>query len=80
MQPDTILPCAAEARFRVGDRVTRPINVYKSKSPLRHGAVVRVYAKRSRFGFYAELYAVRWDDNGVERDFLPHGIDPEVTS
>jgi len=78
MQRDAILPCTVAApRFRIGTRVTRLVDVYKAKSPLLHGEVVRVYAKRSRFGFYAELYTVRWDGNGMKEDYLSHGIDPE---
>jgi len=72
-------------KFRVGDRVTRPVDVFTDESPLRHGIVVRRYHKHIRYGWdeeeppvcYPELYDVVWDGGKEEEAFLPHGIDRE---
>ena len=64
--------------WHVGDRVQRPMDVYK-KSPIRHGEVVLRYSITDNRGLdysqdYPELYAVRWDDGKVEKGFLRHGL------
>lgn len=64
-------------RFKVGDRVQRPADVYDPASPLLHGRVSERYTQRNRVGWYPELYAVAWDDGSTARGFLPHGLDPE---
>jgi len=67
--------------YRVGDRVTRPVDVYAGQSPLRHGCVTRRYGKRGGLGsnhwFDPEIYDVLWDDGVEERGFFRHGLDPE---
>jgi hypothetical protein len=74
----------ANPRFRVGDTVARPINVFKSGSPVRIGTVTRVYSESgTQFGDYPELYEVTWT---IERGkpieplvctgYLRHGLDP----
>ena len=70
-----------EPKFVVGDRVTRPYNVYDEESRLMHGTVVRVYSRNDRFGRYPELYAVQWDEADVKESgegYLPHGLDRVV--
>ncbi len=68
----------AKPKFNVGDRVTRPYNVFDPKSKLMHGAVAQAYSrKNTRFGDYPELYAVRWDEPDVKETgngYLPHGL------
>lgn len=65
-------------KFKVGDRVVRRADVYDPMSPLRHGAVIRVYSRYgTQHGDYPELYNVQWDDGEEERAFLPHGLDLE---
>jgi|SRR5882724_1415286 len=57
-------------KFKVGDRVTRPENVYDRNSPIMHGTIARVYNKTTShypindfvLGPYPELYDVRWDE------------------
>ena len=61
-------------KFDVGDRVTRPRNVYK-KSPLMHGTVSRAYSCRYDS---EELYDVSWDRYGVPKGYLAHGLKLEV--
>lgn len=66
------------SRFKIGDRVTRPIDVYGDHSKRNHGIIVDVYAQmNTQFGDYPELYAVRWDCGHFEKAFLPHGLDIE---
>ena len=57
-------------KFKVGDRVERPVNVYKSGSPLRYGTVTRCYTD----GQHPELFDVKWDGVSVGKTYLPHGI------
>lgn len=63
------------AKFKVGDRVTRRTDVFDQKSELLRGVILKVYSQDK----YDELYAVQWDGHefGDERNFLPHGLDPE---
>ena len=64
---------------RIGDRVQRLVDVCDSKSPLRRGTIIERYSYQSdMFGYYPELYRVRWDDGTVEKGFLPHGLHKEV--
>lgn len=66
---------SGRTKFRVGDLVSRPKNVYDSTSTLLHGTITRVYSDtRSRFGPYPELYEVTWADGRAEKGFLPHGL------
>jgi hypothetical protein len=67
-------------RFRPGDRVVRPVDVYVLDSPLRHGTVRSRYSAATKFGDYPELYAVKWDDGAFSYGYLPHGLDPERLS
>jgi len=63
-------------RYKVGQRVSRPVDVYAKKKKLKFGTVIRAYSERgSRFGDYPELYAVHWDDGSEGRAYLRHGID-----
>ena len=69
----------ARPKFKVGDRVTRPYNVYNHRSKLMHGTITRVYSRKNTpFGDYPELYAVRWDEDDVTESgdaYMPHGLD-----
>lgn len=68
-------------RFQVGDRVTRPEDVFVQNSPLMKGTVTRTYTKHTYYPeseidwFYPELYEVQWDNGKVGLGYLPHGID-----
>ncbi len=63
-------------KFHVGDRVERLEDVYDQTSLLLHGEVIEVYSYTSqRFGFYPEMYKVKWDNEKIEKGFLPHGLD-----
>ena len=70
---------AKTPKFKVGDHVTRPYNVYDPKSKLMHGTVVRVYSRmNTSHGDYPELYEVHWDETDVTESgdgYLPHGLD-----
>ena len=68
--------------WKVGDTVYRPINVYKSDSPIRRGIVTRRYSEPG----YPELYEVTWTVEGgrpieplVCVGFLRHGLDNKPT-
>jgi len=64
---------------RVGDRIQRRKDVYNVESPLRRGIAIARYSYQSeKFGFYPEMYRVRWDDGTVEEGFLRHGLDKEI--
>lgn len=68
-------------KFRVGDRVERREDVCDPKSRLRTGTIIERYSERTQWGYYPELYAVEWDDKpGIERAFLPHGLEPFTKS
>ena len=58
--------------WRVDDRVSRPVDVYKQGSPLRHGEIVAAYSQPG----YPRLYAVRWDDDleHVSRGYFGYGL------
>ena len=61
--------------FAVGQRVSRRIDAYDSKSPFRFGNVIRRYSRlNTRYGDYPELYEVQWDDGSIGRAYLPHGL------
>lgn len=63
--------------WRIGDRVSRRIDVYDESSRLLTGTVVDAYSDHdSRFGSYPELYEVEWDGGRRERGFLRHGLAP----
>lgn len=68
-------------KFKKGDRVTRPKNVYLKGSGLMHGVVVRAYDFHDpKFGYYPELYSVLWDGEiRPRRGYLPHGLNREVS-
>jgi hypothetical protein len=73
-----------DSPFKPGDRVTRPVDVYDSKSPIRHGVVVRRYGKAWYrgdsdwpTGYDPELYEVKWDDGTAGKGFFRHGLDRE---
>lgn len=53
----------------------RPHDVFDEHSPMRYGVVLERTSRRSRFGYYPELYIVRWED-GTEKEYLPHGVAP----
>jgi len=67
-------------RFKVGDTVYRPSDIYKRHSPNLEGTVTRVYAKRSKLGYFYELYEVHWYKCGqkpidkVEKGYLAQGL------
>ena len=67
------------AKFYLGARVTRPKDVFAVQSPLMRGEVVDIYShQHPEFGYYSELYAVRWDGEAeATRGYLPHGLDFE---
>lgn len=69
-----------DPRFEVGDPVTRPVNVFANRSPLRRGVVTRRYKER----FYPELYEVTWTTEAGKSieplvcvGYLPHGLEKE---
>ncbi len=65
--------------WSVGDRVQRRLDVFEDESEMRHGEVTRRYSGYSnRFGYYAELYDVRWDDGREQHAFLSHGLEAEL--
>ena len=65
-------------KFQVGARVTRPVDVFKPEGSTLHGVVIKAYSQHhSKLGFYAEVYDVRWDSEGEDTGFLPHGIQKE---
>jgi uncharacterized protein YodC (DUF2158 family) len=69
-----------ETTFKVGDRVTRPEDVYR-KSKVKHGTVTLVYTEASHLGWVdCELYEVQWDNGVVERGFFAHGLEHERNS
>lgn len=67
-----------DAPYKVGDKVTRPINAYETGSPIRSGYVTRCYDDRPD---YPELYEVTWvTENGKPIEpivcvgYLRHGL------
>ena len=69
-------------KFSLGDRVTRPKDVYGDHSDKLHGVIVEVYSRYDTpTGDYPELYAVRWDNTDQRKEpangFLPHGLERE---
>ena len=64
------------AKFFVGDRVKRPMDVYEDiqKWVWRYGIITEIYSESNRYGYYPELYTVRWVDGTIEKGFLPHGL------
>lgn len=67
-------------KFKVGDRVMRLSDVYDQKSPMMHGVVTEVATNvRKQFGFYNELYSVKWDSGKTHYlAYLPHGLSTDV--
>jgi hypothetical protein len=69
-------------RFKVGDRVTRDerdLQINWSARKTLHGEVIRAYSDYGMFGFYPELYDVKWDDGSkINKAYLPHGLEPET--
>jgi hypothetical protein len=73
-------------KFRVGDRISRPLNIYQENSDLRFGTICarlaipkgdgKLYPMSSRYGPYPETYSVVWDDrpNEIHNGFLSHGL------
>lgn len=61
--------------FKIGDRVTRPIDVYNPKSPIRHGTIIEKYSQpwENRISGFV-------DDTGVYHEpvIISKGIDPEL--
>jgi len=65
-------------RFKVGQKVSRPIDVYAKRWKFKLGVITGAYSTwGTRFGDYPELYAVRWDDDTTGRAYFPHGIDAQ---
>ena len=75
-------------RFKLGDRVKRRRNVYKSKSSMMYGTVIEVYSEPKEvysggdlvLGPYPELYGVKWDHGMIYRGYLPYGLDKLLES
>jgi hypothetical protein len=64
-------------KFRVGDRVCRPIDIYDEESYLKFGIVTKVYSRMDPIlGHYPELYEVKWDEPlyGTRDGYLPNGL------
>lgn len=66
--------------FRVGDKVSRPLDIYDEKSKVKFGRVREV-----RFGHWTAhsyepvIYDIQWDGEAdVSRGYLPHGINAAV--
>ena len=72
-----------DTKYSVGERVSRPIDVYGDHDIKKFGVITAVYDEwtPSRCDgdmpamHYEELYEVQWDDGKVEKGFLPHGLD-----
>jgi len=67
--------------FKVGDRVSREVNIYDKSKGVKIGIVIKRYSKPIKkynenliMGPYPELYKVLWDSGKIEKGFLPHGI------
>jgi hypothetical protein len=67
--------------WKVGNVVTRPVNVFKAGSPIRVGTVSRRYADED----HDELYEVVWTSVGGRlikplwcQGYLRHGLDGGV--
>lgn len=58
--------------LRVGDRVSRPVDVFKKKSRLKYGNVTYVYTHATEI-----FYEVRWDDGKIETGLFRHGLQAE---
>lgn len=65
-------------RFKVGDTVTRHIDVYDFSKGKKIGKVIRCYAATSNYGSgpinYPELYDVQFNDGTKQRGFFDYGI------
>ena len=67
-------------KFKVGDRVTRRTDVFNPRSKLKRGMISKSYQDMStNRGIYTELYEVTWDDGEVQKGFLPHGLDLDIS-
>lgn len=68
-------------RFKIGDRVKRPVDIYARRLKWRSGTVVARYGRYGTgLGDYPELYMVLWDDGIRERGFMQFGLDREQNS
>jgi len=71
------------SKFAIGDRVTRPVDVYDPASPLKHGRVVSAHRNvpggLDGVTWTDDLvYEVLWDGESESRGgYFPHGLDPE---
>ncbi len=67
--------------FKIGDRVTRPTNVFQPNSPIKHGTITHKYSSWGGINgciwFDPELYSVQWDDGSVGKAYFRHGLDAE---
>lgn len=67
-------------KFKKGDRVKFPRDVYEWPFIYMYGTVIEVYSYWSKFLhiFYPELYAVKWDNKEtINYSYLPHGLERE---
>jgi hypothetical protein len=67
-------------KLEVGQRVSRLTDVFNQKSPLRLGSITERYQRKPSYSLGShldELYAVKWDDTGLEeRGYFRHGLNP----
>jgi hypothetical protein len=61
-------------KFSIGDPVMRQRDVYDQRKGFKFGIVIDRESRQSQFGYYPELYRVRWEDGTEEGGFLPHGL------
>lgn len=83
----TSTPSPQEWKFKVGDRVSRPVDVYGDHNIKKFGTVVRAFSEISHHchwedgddhgcWYNPELYSVKWDNEvRVSNGYLPHGLD-----
>lgn len=71
--------------FKIGDRVTRPIDVFDENSQLKHVVVVSKALRSVQYPEDFELrrpdeivYAVKWDgEERISEGYFHYGIDKE---
>lgn len=56
--------------LKLNSRVKRQINVFDKNSPYKYGWIIKAYDSPG----YPNLFDVKWDDDSVEKGFLPHGL------
>lgn len=67
-----------EKPHKVGQRVSREIDIYRPNLGEKTGTITRRYSEERQRPrrFYPEMYEVQWDDGKRDEGYLRHGITP----